>query len=237
MTEALAGRRIVLTGCSRGVGLEAARLFLAEGAEILGLARDPERLATVHAELQAAHGARFDSLVVDVASADAAEQIGATVEARWGALDVAIHNAAVMLCHEPEISSEPEGLLERSLDINLLAPFRLTRALIPLLERGEDPQILNVSSGAGTHEGMVEPGIASYRLSKWALNGLTMLQAKELAGRVVVNAFDPGWVRTDLGGPNAPGTPDESARAMLETLLLPREVHGQLIKDGEVIPW
>jgi NAD(P)-dependent dehydrogenase (short-subunit alcohol dehydrogenase family) len=84
---------------------------------------------------------------------------------------------------------------------------------------------------------MTDPGIASYRLSKWAVNGLTMLQAKELEGVISVNAFDPGWVRTDLGGEQAPGTPEEAAEGMLKTLCLPFAVTGKFFKDGKEIPW
>ena len=241
MTESLEGRRILVTGTSRGVGLCAARLFLAEGAQVLGVARNVERLAEVTKELQASSKGRFSSFAAelggDFGTAGAELAVAGAVRERWGALDIAVHNAAVMLCHEPEISAEPEGTLEQSLAINLLSPFRLTRALLPLLDEGKDPRILNVSSGAGTHQGLSEPGISSYRLSKWALNGLTLLQAKEFAGRIAVNAFDPGWVKTDLGGPNAPGTPEESAAGMLKCLLLAPEVSGQFLADGEVIPW
>src|SRR5690606_37205577 len=152
-------------------------------------------------------------------------------------LDVIVHNAGVMLSHEPELSAEPEGKLEETLAINLLAPFRVTRALLPLLLQGSEPRVINVSSGAGTLSGIMEPKIASYRLSKWALNGLTMLQAKEWAGKISVVAFDPGWVRTDLGGPNAPGVPEESAAGLLKTILLPPEVRGHFVKDGELLPF
>ena len=150
---------------------------------------------------------------------------------------MAIHNAGVMLHHDGGLMAEPEGILERSLDINVLAPFRLSRALLPLLEKGNDPRILNVGSGAGTVDALTEPGIASYRLSKWALHGMTMLQAEELSGVISVNAFDPGWIRTDLGGPDAPGTPEEAADGLRKTLLLPWEFTGHFIKDGEQIPW
>jgi NAD(P)-dependent dehydrogenase (short-subunit alcohol dehydrogenase family) len=80
-------------------------------------------------------------------------------------------------------------------------------------------------------------GIPTYRLSKWALNGLTLLLARELAGKVAVNAFDPGWVRTELGGPNAPGTPDESARGALALLTMPFAETGKFWKDGNEIPF
>jgi NAD(P)-dependent dehydrogenase (short-subunit alcohol dehydrogenase family) len=80
-------------------------------------------------------------------------------------------------------------------------------------------------------------GIPSYRLSKWTLNGLTMLLARELAGKVAVNAFDPGWVKTDLGGSNAPGHPSESARGALAIVTMPFSETGKFWKDGKEIPF
>lgn len=215
------------------MGLATARLLLREGAKVLGVARDPNRLASVRSELSSL--GEFHDLAVDLALESSVAEVHRAASEHWGALDVLIHNAGVMLSHEPELSAEPVGKLEEALATNLLAPFRLTRALLPLLLQGDAPRVINVSSGAGTFDGMLEPKIASYRLSKWALNGLTILQAKEWAGKISVLAFDPGWVRTDLGGPNAPGTPEESAQGLLKTLLLPQEVTGQFVKDGEIL--
>jgi NAD(P)-dependent dehydrogenase (short-subunit alcohol dehydrogenase family) len=74
-------------------------------------------------------------------------------------------------------------------------------------------------------------------MSKWALNGLTLLQATHLTGSIAVNAFDPGWVKTDLGGPNAPGSPVESAEGALAVVLLPFDVTGKFWKDRQEIPF
>lgn len=235
MSNQLLKKRIVLTGVSRGIGLASARLLLQEGASLVGVARSVERLASVTSELEALGD--FHPLPLDLTSPAAAERLHTEVTERWGALDLLVHNAGVMLAHDAEISGEVEGLLERSLEHNLLAPFRISRALAPLLERGETPRIINVSSGAGTRAGLEEPGIASYRLSKWALNGLTLLQAKEYTARISVLALDPGWVKTDLGGPNAPGLPEDSARGLLKAVLLPWSETGIFVKDGAVIPW
>jgi len=79
--------------------------------------------------------------------------------------------------------------------------------------------------------------IASYRLSKFALNGLTMLLANELKEKIAVNALDPGWVKTDLGGPNAPGSPKDSAKGALALVTMPFEVTGNFFKDGKEIPF
>lgn len=237
MTQRLANRRILLTGVSRGVGLETARGLLREGADVLGVARDAARLEQAGRELTELAPGRFEGLCVELGAPGFDERVAAAVQQRWGALDVLLNNAGVMLSHEPGILGEAPDVVRQTMEVNLFAPLTLARTLLPLLEAGNEPRIVNVSSGAGTLEGIWEPGIASYRLSKWSLNGLTMLQAAELKGRVSVNALDPGWVRTDLGGPKAPGHPSESAQAALRALLVPFEVTGKLFKDGDVIPY
>jgi NAD(P)-dependent dehydrogenase (short-subunit alcohol dehydrogenase family) len=237
VTTQLKDVRILLSGASRGVGYATARVLIEEGAQVLGIARDERRLAEASLKLAEIRPGTFTRLCVDLANTDAPAQVASYVEGLWGALDIAIHNAGVMLHRAGGLMDEPEGILESSLDINLLAPFRLSRALLPLLRKGNEPRIINVGSGAGTMHGLTEPGIASYRLSKWALNGLTMLQAKDLAEVVSVNAFDPGWVRTDLGGPEAPGSAEEAADGLRNTLLLPWSKTGLFYKDAQEIPW
>lgn len=233
----LTGRRILITGASRGVGLETTRLFLSEGAEVLAVARDAQRLERAARELSAPSG-RLTTLAADLESPSAIAPIVAAVQQRWGALDVLLNNAGVQIDGEANgLVDGSEAVLERSLAVNLWAPYRLCLALLPLLRKGREPRIANVSSGAGTFAAMKERKIASYRLSKWSLNGLTLLLAAELAGEVAVNAFDPGWVKTDLGGPSAPGSPLESARGALSLVTLPFTETGKFWKDGQEIPF
>jgi NAD(P)-dependent dehydrogenase (short-subunit alcohol dehydrogenase family) len=233
----LSGRRFVITGISRGVGLETARLFLAEGAEVIGVARDAARLERAQRELDPA-GTRLSVLAADVSTEAAAVSVARAVAERWGALDVLFNNAGVQLDGATRgLTSASESVLAASLATNLWAPFRLCRALVPALERGHEPRIVNVSSGAGNFESMRMVDIPTYRLSKWALNGLTLLLAGELAGRISVNAFDPGWVKTDLGGVNAPGSPVESAQGALSIVTLPFATTGKFWKDGAEIPF
>jgi NAD(P)-dependent dehydrogenase (short-subunit alcohol dehydrogenase family) len=233
----LSGRRILITGVSRGIGFETARLFLEEGAELLGVARDAARLERARQALDPS-GERLSVVAAELTGEDAPARLARAVEARWGALDVLFNNAAVQIDGATRgVSTVPEAVFQQSLAENLVAPYRVTRALLPLLRRGTEPRIVNVSSGAGNLESMQMVDIPSYRLSKWALNGLTLLLAGELAGAVSVNAFDPGWVKTDLGGPNAPGKPEESARGALALVTLPFETTGKFWKDGIQIPF
>jgi NAD(P)-dependent dehydrogenase (short-subunit alcohol dehydrogenase family) len=235
MSGKLEGRRIVVTGASRGVGYETTKRFLGEGARVLGVGKDGARLARA-ADALAAYG-DFAALQADLCDPGAGARVAEAVLARWEALDVLFSNAAILVNTGDARSFEDEapGTLERTLESNLVAPFRLSGALLPLLRRGREPRIVHVGSGAGTLEGIHLGGIASYRLSKWALHGLTMLQATHLAGVVAVNTFDPGWVKTDLGGPNAPGSPVESAEGALAVVTLPFATTGKIWKDGAEI--
>ncbi len=228
----LANRRVFLTGVSRGIGRAIARLFLDEGAEVLGVARDEARLAAARDELGIRGAGRFDAFVLDVTAPNAPAQAVERIAARWGALDILINNAAVMTEGPRTFEDEPAGTLEQTLEVDLMAPFRLSNALLPLLRRGREPRIVHVTSGAGTFSGLGETGISSYRLAKWALNGLVRLQALHLAGQIAVNGLDPGWVKTDLGGSRAPGVPEDSARGARALVLEPFATTGKLWKDG-----
>ncbi len=232
MAKLLEGRRVLLTGASRGVGLAVAKTFLEHGAEVLGVARDAQRLSAAQTALEDVAPGRFSHLVIDLAQQGASTSIAETVAARWGALDILMNNAAVMLSHAPTFEAEPPGTLRASIDVNLMAPFDLSLACLPLLRNGREPRIIQVGSGAGDFASIRSTGIASYRLSKWALHGLTMLLAEQLAPEIAVNAFDPGWVKTDLGGPDAPGTVAESAEGALKLATLPFTETGKFYKDG-----
>jgi NAD(P)-dependent dehydrogenase (short-subunit alcohol dehydrogenase family) len=226
---------VFITGASRGVGLESARLFLQSGARVIGAAKDPGRLKAAADELRSL--GEFHPLVMDLSQPGFEPAAVASVSQHFGgALDILFNNAGTMPANQGS-SDEPAGSLEKTLQVNLFAVNNLTRALLPSLFRGTQPRIMNTSSGAGTLSTVGENSLASYRVSKFALNGLSLSWAGALKGRVAVNAFDPGWVKTAIGGPDAPGTPQESARGALALALLPFATTGRFWKDGREISW
>jgi NAD(P)-dependent dehydrogenase (short-subunit alcohol dehydrogenase family) len=235
VSQSLKNRRVFITGASRGVGLESARLFLRSGARVIGAAKDPARLQAAAEELKSL--GEFHGVVMDLSQPGFEPAAVAAVDRHFGgALDVLFNNAGTMPAQQG-VSNEPAGSLEKTLQVNLVAVHNLIRALLPALLKGTEPRIMNTSSGAGTLGAVVENSLASYRVSKFALNGLTLNWAGALKGRVAVNAFDPGWVKTAMGGPNAPGTPQESARGALALALLPFATTGKFWKDGREISW
>jgi NAD(P)-dependent dehydrogenase (short-subunit alcohol dehydrogenase family) len=217
----LQGRRILLTGASRGVGKETVQLFSGEGAEIIGVARDGARLA----ELSRAFPG-FQGIAGDITDRGLGARLAEVVSERWGALDLLINNAAIQE-YNAGFHAEPLDALERNVTTNVLSAHWLIHALLPLLKKGKEPRIINVSSGAGKLDAVkAEPNMPAYRLSKLLLNGLTISYAGDLKGVVAVNSLDPGWLKTDLGGPNAPGEPADGAVRMLDLATKPFTVTG-----------
>jgi len=228
----LQGRRVLLTGASRGVGKEAVRLFSAEGAEIIGIARDGQKLSALAQEFP-----NFQGLVGDITDRGLAARVATAVQSRWGALDLLINNAAIQE-YNAGFHAEPLDTLERNLTTNVLSAHWLIHALLPLLKRGVEPRIINVSSGAGKLSAVRdEPNMPAYRLSKLLLNGVTLSYAGDLKGQVAVNSLDPGWLKTDLGGPNAPGEPPDGAVRMLELATKPFSVTGGFWYGAEPIDY
>jgi NAD(P)-dependent dehydrogenase (short-subunit alcohol dehydrogenase family) len=226
----LQGRRVVLTGASRGVGYETVKLFSREGAQIIGVARDAARLAALAREFSG-----FQGLAGDITDRGLGARVATAVQARWGAFDVLLNNAAIQE-YNAGFHAEPLDTLERNLTTNVLSAHWLIRALLPLLSAGFEPRIVNVSSGAGKLSAVRdEPNMPAYRLSKLLLNGLTLSYAGDLKGKVAVNSLDPGWLKTDLGGPNAPGEPADGAVRMLELVSKPFDVTGGFWYGAEPI--
>lgn len=219
------GKRIVLTGASRGVGFESAKLFLAAGAEVFGTGRDKVRLEKAAAELGKL--GRFIPFLADFDDPAAPAAVAEAVAKTWPAFDFLLNNAAVQ-AYKKDWYDEGLDMLNHQWRCNVFAPHELIFRLLPMLEKGVEPRIVNVGSGAGNRQALqTQSDMPTYRLTKYALCGVTMLWAAQLKGKVAVNALDPGWLKTDLGGPNAPGVPADGGQRMVEICALPWTVTGK----------
>ena len=227
------GKKIVLTGASRGVGYEASKLLLAAGAEIIGTGRDAARLEKTAAELQKIGS--FTPFLADFDSPAAPGTLSDFVHSQWGSLDILLNNAAVQT-YRADWREEGLELLNQQWRCNVFAQHELIFKLQDLLEKGTQPRVVNVSSGAGSLQALKEsPDMPTYRLTKYALGGMTILWAGILKGKVAVNALDPGWLKTDLGGPEAPGEPEDGGQRMWEICSLPWDETGKFWHGNQEI--
>jgi NAD(P)-dependent dehydrogenase (short-subunit alcohol dehydrogenase family) len=163
-----------------------------------------------------------------------------SIAEQFGKLDLLINNAGILPDEDSEATGatvDPDSVL-KIFNTNTLGPLRICQAMLPLLKQSPAATIINVSSGLGSLTEM-EGGYPGYRISKAALNAVTRILAAELAGTsVLVHSICPGWVQTDMGGPNASRTPRESVAGVLPLLLKPHPaLNGLFLRDGKPIPW
>lgn len=230
-----AGKKILLTGASRGVGFEGAKRFLAQGAKVIGTARSQANLDKATAELKKLGD--FTPFLADLEDPRAPQAIAAFAAKTFGSLDILINNAAIQT-YKPGWVEEGVGLFEKELRVNVLAPHELIFHCLDLLKKGTQPRVINVSSGAGLlHVLQESKDMPTYRLTKFTLNGLNILWANNLKGVASVNCLDPGWLKTDLGGPNAPGEPADGGERMLEVASLPWETTGKFFHGDKELPY
>lgn len=190
----LGGKRVLITGGSRGIGAACARLFAASGATVLVQFREGAAAAdALLAEVARPAEGEHLSFRADLSRPEEISALFAFAAERWNHLDVLINNAGVWV-HGP-LASLSFGQLQQTLAVNLSAPFLCTREALPLFERAAEPSIVNVSSTAAQRG---EAFYSAYAATKGALQSATKSWAVELAPHIRVNAVAPGWVMTDM---------------------------------------
>lgn len=223
---------ILITGTNRGIGLEMARQALAKGWTVYGSAR----AAVTDADAHICDHPQFHDLRFDVTDHAAVRAAAAGISEP---IDILINNAGI-------IGPERQSTLDMDFDgfaqtlaINTLAPLAVSQAFLPHLKRSATPRILTVSSSMGRMSYAKSDRIA-YRASKAAVNKVMQGLATDLEPMgVAVAVLHPGWVRTDMGGPEADIDPSESAAGILSVAEgLRLEATGQFLNwDGTTVEW
>lgn len=234
MTE---GRIVLVSGANRGIGFEIARQLGQFGLTVLLGARDTVRGEEAAGKLRD-EGLSVHPVQLDVSSDESVRRLRELVEREYGRLDVLVNNAGVI---GKRSMSSPEADLDsvrRLLETNLFGAWRLTQAFVPLMHRNGYGRIVNLSSGMGQLAGM-GGGASAYRVSKTSLNALTCMLAADLReANILVNSVCPGWVRTDMGGPNAARSVEQGAETPVWLATLPDGgPSGGFFRDRQPIPW
>ena len=191
-------KKVLITGANRGIGKEIARQMNDLGWQVIATARNQVKARQAAEEI----GKGVIGFPLDVSDENSVSTAAHFIQENFGQLDVLVNNAAVM-GHRSMRDFDLEQI-KSVMDANFMGPIRTAKYFLPLLEKGGEGRIINVSSGMGEIASLQEGGYAAYKLSKAALNAFTMLLSSELASSSVrIVSMCPGWVKTDMGGAGA----------------------------------
>jgi len=230
--------RVLITGCSRGIGHALSEEFAKNGWLVCATARRPQ------SPLLTGLTRHFPDVSVkklDVLDETSIAIAAAEIEQEWGGVDILINNAALFPGdgNESIETLDPEWF-NQAFDSNVSGVVRTVKAFLPLLRKGDGAKIINISSGAGSISTKDDFAYYPYSTSKAALNMLTRALAAELKPQgITVAALSPGWVKTEMGGENAPLSPQQSAESLFRTITsLSLEKTGSFLgRDGEKYEW
>jgi NAD(P)-dependent dehydrogenase (short-subunit alcohol dehydrogenase family) len=236
----ISNKSVLVTGANRGLGLEAARLFLQNGCHVVLAGRDVRALEKARQSIDP-QALCTSVLELGMTSTEQIERVPRRLEEAGIQLDVLVNNAGVF----PRDGSLIDGL-RLALDTNVTGAVALTLALSNHLMRAPEPRVVMVSSGLGSFgrcAGADAPLAAShflaYQTSKAALNMATVCLAKQFAGTgLVITTISPGWCRTDMGGVDAPRSAREGASVIYHAATLPPgSPSGTFLGENGTMPW
>jgi NAD(P)-dependent dehydrogenase (short-subunit alcohol dehydrogenase family) len=236
----------LVTGANRGIGLETARQLAQAGVHVLVGARSEDKgRAAVEALAEEGLSAAF--ILIDMEDPATFRSASEQIDRDHGRLDILVNNAAIM--HEGDHAATSEVPIEawrQTLNVNVLAQIELTHVLLPLIRKSAAGRIVNLSSILGSISYHSTPGspvydskIPAYDVSKSALNAWTVHLAYELRETPIkVNAVHPGWVKTEMGGEQAPMEIVDGARSSVMMALLPSDgPTATYTHMGKPLPW
>lgn len=230
-------KTVLVTGANRGIGREVCRQLATDGYNVILTSRDREKGEKAVEELQS-EGVEMNYVQLDADDPQSISKAAKQVESDFGELYALVNNAAINYdSAKRAVSVEMEKVLD-TLQTNLLGPWRVSQAFMPLLKKNRSARIVNVSSGSGSLSSM-SGGTPAYGVSKAGLNALTIKLADELRGNgILVNAVCPGWVRTDMGGSAATRSVEEGAKSVIWAVTLPDDgPTGGFYRDGKKVEW
>jgi NAD(P)-dependent dehydrogenase (short-subunit alcohol dehydrogenase family) len=222
----------LVTGGNRGIGREIVRQLAAKDVEVFLAARAQKAGEKVAAEI----GKGVHVLELDVANDQSIARAAKAFGAESDRLDVLINNAGIYPDEGVTVLTITREKLVETFQTNTFGAIRVTQAFLPFLKQASGSRVINVSSGYGELDGL-SANVPSYCLSKLTLNGVTLMLSQALSG-IAVNSMCPGWVRTDMGGPNASRSVEQGAdTAVWLALEAPHRLTGKFLRDRQEIDW
>ena len=223
---------ILVTGASRGIGLEFVRQYAAAGWKVLACCRNPGTAADLN-------GIAGDVAVFALDVDDEANIASLARQLDSVPIDVLVNNAGISRTEASTLGQISSEVWLQVFRTNTIAPLKMAEAFLPNLEAGKQKKLIAISSRLGSIA-LNEGGRYSYRASKAALNSAWKSLAGDTAGRgMICVVFHPGWVQTDMGGKGAPVTPPQSVAGMMKVIAgLAKKDNGTFRNfDGETLPW
>jgi NAD(P)-dependent dehydrogenase (short-subunit alcohol dehydrogenase family) len=237
----------LVTGANKGIGFETARQLAAKGITVLLGARDTQKGEEVAKKLRD-ENLDVQFIQLDVTDPAARENTRKFIEENFGRLDILVNNAGVALDFEVLASQGTAEQWRETFETNVFSVIGLTQKLLPLIKKSAAGRIVNVSSILGSLNWSSDPSSdigsfaysgTAYNASKAAINMFTVHLANELKDTPIkVNAGHPGWVKTQLGGENAPLTTAQGAETSVMLATLPEDgFTGRYVHLNEDLPW
>ncbi len=244
MKKAIKEKIAIVTGGNRGIGFEICRQLAEKGILVILTSRDEKKGLMACEQLQKEElPVRFYPLDVDHAAS--IEKLVIFLEKEFDRCDILINNAGIFPDKKesqedeyPSIFKVKIETIHRAMTTNVCGPLLLCQAVVPLMKKNNYGRIVNISSGLGQLNEM-NGGYPAYRISKTAINVLTRIFNDELLRyNILINSMCPGWVRTEMGGPNAPRSVEEGADTAVWLATLPDDgPRGKFFRDCKEIPW
>ncbi|HSP45607.1 MAG TPA: SDR family oxidoreductase [Chthoniobacterales bacterium] len=225
----------LVTGANKGIGFEVVRELARLGLRVFLGARNAKAGRAAADKLRNEGDVIF--LEIDVSDEKSIRAAAEELSRQSERLDVLVNNAGILLDDTEDALAITREVFEDTLRTNTLGPWLVAQAFAPLLKKGREPRIVNVSSGSGQLDGGADGWAPCYSVSKTALNGVTVQLAAALP-KLAVNSVCPGWVRTEMGGTDATRSVAEGAATIVWLATdAPHDLTGNFVKDRKVIPW
>jgi NAD(P)-dependent dehydrogenase (short-subunit alcohol dehydrogenase family) len=230
-------RVALVTGGNRGIGFEICRQLAQTGVEVVLSARESAK-AEAAADRLAGENISVAPRALDVTSPESITGLVEKIEAEYGRLDILVNNAGVFLDKDGTAETIDLDRVRRTMETNTYGPILLCHAAVPMMRNQGHGRIVNLASELGSLTNM-ETLYPAYRMSKTALIAYTRVLANELSDTgILANAMCPGWVKTEMGGPNAIREIEDSTDTALWLATLPDDgPTGGFFKDRKPLPW